>query len=146
MEFTNQYLTYLEYKKLGGALDEPPFNLLELKVQKEIDKYTQNRLVNLPQQKTEVKVCIFELMKTITGANKEDATDKNVASESYPGYSVTYQTGDENVLKAKQMEIKDIINTYLTGCKLDDGTPYLYRGVDKYEKQLCNIDFLPQNT
>ena len=48
-----------------------------------------------------------------------DVTDKNVASESYPGYSVTYQTGDENVLKAKQMEIKDIINTYLTGCKLD---------------------------
>ena len=29
MEFNGQYLTYNEYKALGGSLDITPFNLLE---------------------------------------------------------------------------------------------------------------------
>ena len=29
MEFKGQYLTYQEFKALGGTLDEMPFNLLE---------------------------------------------------------------------------------------------------------------------
>lgn len=30
MEFSGQYLTYEEYRGLGGTLDLMPFNLLEL--------------------------------------------------------------------------------------------------------------------
>ena len=31
MEFNNQYLSYEEYKTLGGTLGEMPFNILEFK-------------------------------------------------------------------------------------------------------------------
>lgn len=132
MEFENQYLTFTEYKKLGGALDEPPFNISEAKVRKQIDRYTFGRLINLEQQKQETKLCMFELINTLSNPSSNNASNnKNISSESYPGYSVTYQPITEEVLKANKSEIKDIIQNYLSECKLDDGTPYLYRGVDK---------------
>ena len=55
MDFSGQYLTYSEYKVLGGQLDQTPFNLLEYDVRKEIDKQTLGRLVNLEEQREEVK-------------------------------------------------------------------------------------------
>lgn len=133
MEFNNQYLTYAEYIEIGGTLDEAPFNILEFKAQKEIDKYTFGRLTGLDIQKNEVKVCIFELIKTLTNPSEEPVSS-NKSSESYPGYSVSYTTLSNDLIKAKETEIGNIITTYLSNCKLDDGTPYLYRGVDKYVK------------
>ena len=50
MEIEGQYLTYEEYKSLGGTLDLMPFNLLEFEARKEIDKRTFGRLVNLEKQ------------------------------------------------------------------------------------------------
>ena len=39
MEFEGQYLTYEDYKALGGTLnDQMPFNLLEFESRKQIDK------------------------------------------------------------------------------------------------------------
>ena len=133
MELNNNYLSYEEYAELGGALDEVPFSILEFKAQKEIDKYTFGRLTGLDKQRNEVKVCIFELIKTITNPSGEPASS-NKSSESYPGYSVSYATLSNDLIKAKEAEIGNIITTYLSNCKLDDGTPYLYRGVDKYVK------------
>ena len=37
MDFSNQYLTYIEYKKLEGNLSEMPFNLLEYQAEQEVD-------------------------------------------------------------------------------------------------------------
>ena len=37
MEFSGQYLTYLEYKALGGTLDQTPFNILEFEARRQID-------------------------------------------------------------------------------------------------------------
>ena len=62
MEFENQYLEYDEYKELGGNLLEMPFNLLEFKSRKEIDKMTSNRISNLVTIPMEVKLCINELI------------------------------------------------------------------------------------
>ena len=39
IEFKKQYLTYEQYRELGGTLDMTPFNILELEAQKNIDKY-----------------------------------------------------------------------------------------------------------
>ena len=38
MKFENQYLTYNEFKELGGNLSEMPFNLLEYRAEKEVDE------------------------------------------------------------------------------------------------------------
>lgn len=131
MEFNGQYLTYEEYRALGGTLDLMPFNLLEFEARKQIDLRTFNRLVNIeiPQ---EVKMCEFNLINSIKNyAVSMSTISGNVASESTDGYSVSYITANQisDVVKSKSAELNDIIKTYLSECKLEDGTPYLYRGV-----------------
>ena len=44
MEFEGQYLTYNEYKALGGRLDQTPFNILEFEARRKIDERTFERL------------------------------------------------------------------------------------------------------
>ena len=122
MEFKGQYLTYDEYKALGGLLDQTPFNLLEFEARKEVDKYTFNRLVNLKTQNQEVKLCIYSLIEQI---NSNKANLKGVASESTDGYSISYTSQSNSEISQKT---RNIIETYLINCKLSDGTPYLYRG------------------
>jgi len=118
MNFNSQYLTYAEYKQLGGKLDEVPFNLIELMARRKVDERTLNRLKNLPNQITEVKACIFKLVEFLS-ENKG-----NITSENTDGYSVTY--GDLDYDKKK---CDEIIRDYLATCQLEDGTPYLYCGV-----------------
>jgi len=135
MEFENQYLTYDEYKELGGTnLEETPFNLLEYNSRKYIDKYTFGRLINLENQKQETKLCIYELVNTLSTYNKINTSEtftNGVASESIDGYSISYASNISSMaqqIEGKEATIKNIIYTYLANCKLEDGTPYLYRG------------------
>ena len=65
MEFNGQYLTYEEYRYLGGTLPLMSFNLLELEARKEIDKYTFGRLTELETQKQEVKTCVYNLISLL---------------------------------------------------------------------------------
>lgn len=122
MEFEGQYLTYDEYKAMGGLLDQTPFNLLEFEARKEVDKYTFNRLVNLETQNQDVKLCIYALIEQI---NSNKANLNGVASESTDGYSISYTSQNTSEISQKT---RNIIETYLINCKLSDGTPYLYRG------------------
>ena len=122
MEFEGQYLTYNEYKAMGGLLDQTPFNLLEFEARKEVDKYTFNRLVNLEIQNQDVKLCIYALIEQI---NSNKANLNGVASESTDGYSISYTSQNNSEISQKT---QNIIETYLINCKLSDGTPYLYRG------------------
>ena len=121
MEFTGQYLTYDEYKALGGNLDQTPFNLLEFEARKEVDKYTFNRLVNLKTQNQDVKLCVYALISKIKKYNDISY----VSSVNTDGYSESYS---KPATKEEQKERYCIIETYLINCKLDNGTPYLYRG------------------
>lgn len=124
MNFNEQYLTYGEYRQLGGSLDEMPFNVLELRARKKVDLRTFNRLKNLPTQITEVKACIYQLIESMSRYDSQKS--KNISSESTDGYSVSYGT-TESTEENKQYD--DIIRDYLLTCKLEDGTPYLYCGV-----------------
>lgn len=118
MEFENQYLTFEEYKGLGGTLEKSAFNLLEYEVRKLVDKYTLGRLIPLTTQKEETKLCVLKLI----GMIKENNT--TVLSESVDGYSITLM--DKKEFKTL---VNSTIESYLSECRLDDGTPYLYRGV-----------------
>ena len=129
MEFENQYLTYEEYTELGGSLDETPFNVLELEAQQLINKYTFGRLIDLQQQRTEVKICCFKLVNMLNTYNSYDNQNKSISSENTDGYSISYNQATENVSKAKISDIRYIIQTQLAECSLEDGTPYLYCGV-----------------
>lgn len=124
MDYNPQYLTYAEYKQLGGKLDEVPFNLLELRARKKVDDRTLGRLKNITNQITEVKACIFRLIEVMS--NNDEKKVNNITSENTDGYSVSYGSVT-SVEETKQYD--DIIRDYLLTCQLEDGTPYLYCGV-----------------
>lgn len=129
MEFNHQYLTYEEYKSLGGTLDEMPFNILELKARQIINERTQNRLKDVEQIPQEVKSCVYDLIQTINKYNNSDnSTSLNISSENTDGYSVTYKSGTELTAEQKA-QLEDIMLTDLYGV-IVNGKAILYLGAN----------------
>jgi hypothetical protein len=128
MEFNNQYLTYEEYQELGGTLDETPFNILEIEAQLNVDNYTHGRLKRLNKQVNEVKLCINSLIATLKNYADSNSRDRSITSENTDGYSVSYAGISVELTKTQKTEVRNIIDIYLSECKLEDGTPYLYMG------------------
>jgi len=139
MEFEGQYLTYAEYRSLGGTLDITPFNLLEFEARRKIDIETQNRLKgtkyeDIPQ---EVKLCTYNLISSINSFAESIASateNGNVASESIDGYSVSYVKSAQikEIISSKSEEISDTIRTYLLGVVFN-GEHLMYLGTTKGE-------------
>lgn len=129
MEFKNQYLSYEEYKSLGGTLGEMPFNILELKARQIINERTQNRLKDVEQIPQEVKICVYDLINTMNKYNLADnSTSSNISSENTDGYSVTYKSGTEMTAEQKA-QYEDVMLTDLYGVVVN-GEAILYLGAN----------------
>ena len=129
MEFNNQYLSYEEYKSLGGTLGEMPFNILELKARQIINERTQNRLKNVEKIPQEVKICVYDLIQIINKYNNSNnSTSSNISSENIDGYSVSYKSGTE-LTEEQKKQYNDIMETDLYGVIVDN-TPILYLGMN----------------
>ena len=127
MEFNNQYLTYEDYKSLGGTLGEMPFNILELKARQIINERTQNRLKNIEEIPQEVKICVYDLINTMNKYNlSNNSTSSTVSSENTDGYSVTYKSGTEMTAEQKA-QFEDVMLTDLYGV-IVNGEAVLYLG------------------
>lgn len=132
MEFSGQYLTYQEYTSLGGTLDQLPFNILEFEARKKVDERTRERLKDVDSIPEEVKMCMFKLINSIQSySSNNEIGGKNIASETTDGYTVSYVTGSnvQQLVKAKEIELDDIIDTYLTWL-IVNGEHILYLGVE----------------
>lgn len=133
MEFSGQYLTYDEYKALGGTLSEMPFNLLEFEARKKIDNRTQNRIKYMNSNHDEVKMCVNAMINTLAQyvVDNSKGINKNVASESIDGYSISFITGSQvqEAIKSKKSELEDIMQTYLGDIRTNDNVPVLYLGI-----------------
>lgn len=132
MEFSDQYLTYEEYKGLGGTLSEMPFNILEFEARKRIDNRTQNRIKYMNSKPNEVKLCVNAMINTLVQyvVDSSKSINKNVASESINGYSISFITGSQvqEAIKSKKSELEDIMQTYLRDIRTSDNIPVLYLG------------------
>lgn len=129
MEFNNQYLSYEEYKSLGGTLGEMPFNILELKARQIINERTQNRLKNIEEMPQEVKICVYDLINTMNKYNlSNNSTSSNISSENTDGYSVTYKSGTEMTAEQKA-QYEDVMLTDLYGV-IVNGESILYLGAN----------------
>lgn len=124
MEFSGQYLTFLEYLDLGGTLKQTPFNLSEFEARKKIDVLTQNRLKNAEDIPEEVKLCEYNIISKIDEYLKSNIS--GISSESTDGYSVTYKD-IKQVIEEKNTEIEDIILTELYGV-IYNNEHIIYRG------------------
>lgn len=128
--FKGQYLSYLEYKGLGGTLDETSFNLLEFASRKKIDRETQCRLKDVDNIPNEVKLCDFNLINCIDKYNSAMNEAKGIESENIDGYSVKYVTITqvEEIMSNKEAEIENIIDSQLFGVIVNN-EHLIYRGV-----------------
>lgn len=126
MEFSKQYLTYEEYRRLGGTIDLMPFNLLEFECRRKIDIRTQNRLVNLEKDEIpdEVKLCEFLMINKMSSYDDVIFKTGNnmIKSENIDGYSVSYVTGTEalEVTKNKEQELENIMEDTLMNVVVND--------------------------
>ena len=132
MDFSGQYLTYDEYRLLGGTLDIMPFNLLEFETRNRINNRTQNRINNMKDKPQEVKLCVNAMINTLVQyvVDNSKGINKNIASESIDGYSVSFITGSQvqEAIKSKKSELEDIMQTYLGDIRTSDNIPVLYLG------------------
>lgn len=133
MEFSEQYLTYEEFMTLGGTISKMPFNILEFEARNKINNRTQNRINNMKDKPQEVKLCVNAMINTLVQyvVDNSKGINKNIASESIDGYSVSFITGSQvqEAIKSKKNELEDIMQTYLGNVKTSDGIPVLYLGV-----------------
>ena len=134
MEFSNQYLTYEEYKGLGGTIDLMPFNLLEFESRRKIDVRTQNRLknINSNQIPQEVKLCEYKMIEIMSKYDKKinEIVSNTKKSENIDGYSVTYATQEEveKMNINEEQEIENVMETYLMDVVVN-GEHIMYLGV-----------------
>lgn len=132
MDFTN-YLSYEEYKRLGGTLEKVPFNELEFECQRLIDSRTQNRLKDIDNQDIpqEVKMLEYKMIQTLqTYYNSISKAQNGLQSENIDGYSVTYISSNQigQLLKDKENDLQSLISTYLFGVIVNN-EHLLYCGV-----------------
>lgn len=130
MEFKGQYLSYDEYKALGGTLDQVPFNLLEYDVRKKIDEKTFGRLIDLKDIPLEVKMCVFKMVDVEEKYQPLETQNMAIASEGIDGYSISYRKLEKADIEAKEQKLEGMIKSYLANV-LISGVPALYIGADK---------------
>jgi hypothetical protein len=121
-----QYLTYEEYKEIGGTLDLTAFNRNIDRACGIIDNATQKRIDNMKSVPQMAKVLCRELVEYFAsnfGSSKQISNHSQSAggvseSESYVIRSTEERAG----------EIGDMVKDYLLNEVDDCGTPLLYRG------------------
>ena len=132
MEFSEQYLTYEEFMTLGGTISKMPFNILEFETRNRINNRTQNRINNMKDKPQEVKLCVNAMINTLVQyvVDNSKGINKNIASESIDGYSVSFITGSQvqEAIKSKKSELEEMMQTYLGDIRTSDNIPVLYLG------------------
>ena len=121
------YLTYEQYKEIGGVLDLTAFNRFESRACGVIDNATHNRvecMANIPKQ---VKALCRDLVEYL--ATNGNVNEKDVASWSESAgvvsESVSYVTKTKEEM---QTDIDGLVYEYLGSETDDKGRPLLYRG------------------
>lgn len=121
-----QYLTYEEYKEIGGALDLAAFSRNIDRVCGVIDNATHGRIEGMTQVPSQAKALCRDLTEYFAGdfgssrqiSNHSQSAGGVSESESYVIRSTEERAG----------EIADIVKDYLLNVVDDNGTPLLYRG------------------
>jgi hypothetical protein len=120
------YLTYTEYKELGGTLEETAFIRNIDRACGVIDNATHNRIEHMTEVPQRAKALCRDLVEYLAndfGSSKQVSNHSQSAggvseSESFVIRSIEERAG----------EIDDMVKDYLLNEVDDNGTPLLYRG------------------
>ena len=123
------YLTYEQYKEIGGALDLTAFNRFESRACGIIDNATHNRIEGMTEVPQRVKALCRDLVEYLA---RNDTTEVAVTSRSQSAGGVSesesYATKTADDVYG---DIQNMIYDYLLNVTDDNGTPLLYRGCSR---------------
>lgn len=123
------YLSYDEYKEMGGTMEQADFTLAEFKAEKRIDYLTDSRVKAMAEVPEAVKLCIMAIMEMESKVGTEaQVSNPVVTSFNNDGYSESYgkAMGAEDADKA----MNGLVKEYLYGEVDDYGVPLLFRGLN----------------
>lgn len=124
-----QYLTYQQYTAWGGTLEEPAFNLAEIKARSRIDAMTQGRVAHMASVPEQVQAAMMEIIQVDgTYSASAQAAAPVAASFTTDGYSESYGSVESRTA-AIEAQLAASIETLLDGITDDDGVPLLFAGV-----------------
>lgn len=138
------YLTYLEYKAMGGALDETTFNDFEFEAECIVNWYTFSRLTKeepedypsvLPMLMNRLIKMALERANAMSmgGIILADGTvspNPYVSSQSNDGVSISYNTiSAKDLFADMDKQMGETIKRYLDGVVDSLGRKLLYRGL-----------------
>ena len=120
------YLTYTEYKEIGGTLEETAFNRNIDRACGIIDNATHNRIECMTEVPQKAKALCRDLVEYLA---KNDTTEIAVTSRSQSAGGVS-ESESYATKTADDMygDIQNMIYDYLLNVTDDNGIPLLYRG------------------
>lgn len=120
------YLTYTEYKEIGGTLEETAFNRNIDRACGIIDNATHNRIECMAEVPQRAKALCRDLVEYLA---RNDTTEIAVTSRSQSAGGVS-ESESYATKTADDMygDIQNMIYDYLLNVTNDNGTPLLYRG------------------
>jgi len=120
MEAYTSYLTYDDYKELGGELPLDAFNKLERKAQRWLDSFTFNRIQKLTTIPNEVRELLTEYIHKLDTISNQRENGDLVTQYSNGVEQLTYKVLTEEETKKELYDLAvDWLPNYLT-----------YRGVN----------------
>ena len=128
------YLSYTEYKELGGTMNESTFNKNEFEIENKIDYLTNGRIKNLSQVPQAVKMLCFRLGTSFWEKVDIDApnnlTSYSNGIESF-GYANTTTSSQSSSISVIDKQINNLVAEYLW-----EYPELLYRGRTQWKRKL----------
>jgi len=131
------YLTYDDYMRMGGTLDEATFTNFEFQAEAQINYATFGRLkgnTSIPeevQRLTHYLVTLLEKKAAAFSLGKgSDALSTPITSQSNDGVSVSYNgLAPSDLIELCKADFLNAIRSYLEGVTNEAGRKLLYRGL-----------------
>lgn len=131
------YLTYDEYKTMGGTLEEAPFNDFEFQAEAQINYATFSRLKTdkaIPSEVKRLTKYLIDLLEKQAAAfslgRGSESSGAYITSQSNDGVSVSYNgMAPTDLVELCKKEVLTAIRSYLDGVTNEAGHKLLYRGL-----------------
>lgn len=132
------YLSYNEYKTMGGTLDGTAFSDYLIDAEMLVDWYTFNRLHDETEIPQSVKQCVFKLISLadrkaksfVLGREVDGTGNASVSAQSNDGVSISYNTiSASQAFDLIKTESHQVVRQYLNGVVNSLGRKLLYRGI-----------------
>ena len=109
LEYTS-YLTYDDYKELGGTLPEKEFNQYERKAQRWLDYFTFDRCKQLDVIPNEVREVLAEFISRLLAFDQQKEAGETIKEYSNSVEQITFTVKTEKDVKS---ELNAIANQWL---------------------------------